>query len=199
MDEKRIDLRTATFAGGCFWCTESDYEQFRGVSEVISGYTGGHKTDPTYEEVCSGHTGHVEAVQVHFDAGIIRYEQLLEIFWRHIDPTDPGGQFVDRGAQYRSAIFYHDAVQRALAEESKKRLEQSGRFSKPVVTEILPFESFYPAETHHQDYHKKNPLRYKFYRRNSGRDHYLKTIWKDDQATVDLLRLLDDPKDAANR
>jgi len=199
MDKKRPAIETATFAGGCFWCTESDYEQLRGVTKVVAGYTGGHKVNPTYEEVCSGHTGHVEAVQVHFAPELIRYEQLLDIFWRHIDPTDQGGQFVDRGAQYRAAIFYHDVVQKALAELSKRQLQQSGRFNKPVVTEILPFEAFYAAESHHQDYYKKNPLRYKFYRRNSGRDQYLRSMWKDDETLAELLRLRDNPKDAASQ
>ncbi len=170
-------LETATFAGGCFWCSESDFDKFEGVIEVISGYTGGHQANPSYEDVLSGRSGHFEAVQVLFNPQRISFERLLEIFWRHIDPTDSGGQFVDRGAQYRSAIFYHDEKQRLLAEASKKAIELSGRFKKPVATQILLFKIFYPAEEYHQDYYKKNPLSYKFYRRNSGRDQFLSTIW----------------------
>lgn len=169
----------ATFAGGCFWCTESDFEPREGIEEVVSGYTGGHTEDPTYEEVCSGRTGHLEAVQIRYDESRISYEKLLEIFWRHMDPTDPGGQFVDRGSQYRSAIFYHDERQKEAALKSKQRLQQSGRFQKPIVTEILPFNRFYAAESYHQDYHKKNPLRYQLYRKHSGRDRFLRTIWSE--------------------
>ena len=157
-------LKVATFAGGCFWCTESDFEKTPGVVKVISGYTGGTKENPTYQEVSSGSTGHVEAVQVYYDPSKISYEGLLDAFWRHIDPTDPGGQFVDRGSQYRSVIFYHDEEQRRLAEKSKEALAKSGRFDKPIVTEIIKFTKFYEAEEYHQDYYKKNPLRYKFYR-----------------------------------
>jgi peptide methionine sulfoxide reductase msrA/msrB len=170
-------LATATFAGGCFWCTESDFEKYAGIAEVISGYTGGHKENPTYEEVSAGSTGHVEAVQIRYDEAVIGYERLLDIFWHHVDPTDPGGQFVDRGAQYRSAIFYHDESQKRLAVASKQALAKSGSFDKSIVTEILPFEKFYPAETYHQDYYKKNPIRYKFYRGNSGRDQFLSRVW----------------------
>ncbi len=181
MENNSRAFAAATFAGGCFWCTESDFEKYDGIIEVISGYTGGHKEDPTYEEVSAGSTGHVEAIQIRYDESIIGYEQLLDIFWKHVDPTDPGGQFVDRGAQYRSAIFYHDARQKQLAEVSKQNLSQSKRFDKPVVTEILPLGKFYPAETYHQDYYKKNPLRYKFYRNNSGRDQYLRKVWPQEQ------------------
>ena len=170
-------LATATFAGGCFWCTESDFEPYEGIVEVIPGYTGGHEENPTYEEVCSGRTGHMEAVQIHFDEKRISYEQLLDIFWRHMDPTDPGGQFVDRGAQYRSAIFYHDEPQRKTALRSKQALQDSGRFQRPVVTEVLPFKRFYPAEDYHRAYHKKNPLRYQLYRKHSGRDRFIHRVW----------------------
>jgi len=170
-------LKIATFAGGCFWCTEADFEKVPGVVKVISGYTGGTKENPTYEEVSSGSTGHVEAIQVYYDPSKISYEGLLDAFWRHIDPTDPGGQFVDRGSQYRSVIFYHDEEQERLAERSKEALTKSGRFDKPIVTEIIPFTKFYEAEAYHQDYYKKNPLRYKFYRFNSGRDQFLKKAW----------------------
>ena len=167
---------TATFAGGCFWCTEADCEKVPGVLEVVSGYTGGSEKNPTYRQVSSGQTGHIESVQVHYDPNQIDYEELLDIFWRHVNPTDPGGQFVDRGPQYRSAIFYHDDVQRKAAEQSRRELKQKGVFEKPIVTEILPLTTFYPAEAYHQDYHKKNPLRYKFYRNGSGRDQFLKRV-----------------------
>lgn len=170
----------ATFAGGCFWCMESDFEKVDGVLEVLSGYTGGEVENPTYEEVSSGRTGHVEAVQVVYDPSKVTYEQLLDVFWRHVDPTDPGGQFVDRGPQYRTAIFYHDEEQKRLAEASRQKLQESGRFSKPIVTEILPLGKFYKAEDYHQDFYKKSPVRYHFYRAASGRDAFLKTVWKED-------------------
>jgi peptide methionine sulfoxide reductase msrA/msrB len=171
----------ATFAGGCFWCTESDFEKLPGVVKVISGYAGGVKENPTYEEVSSGTTGYVEAVQVYYDPTLITYEELLDYFWRHVDPTDPGGQFVDQGSQYRSVIFYHNDEQRRLAEKSKEELAKSGRFSKPIVTEIKKFTTFYEAEEYHQDYYKKHPLKYKFYRYGSGRDQFLEKVWKDEE------------------
>ena len=171
------NLKRATFAGGCFWCTESDYEKIPGVVEAISGYTGGSEKNPTYKQVSSGMTGHAEAVQVIYDPEKVSYEQLLDAFWRHINPTDSGGQFVDRGLQYRSAIFYHDKEQQLLAEKSKQELDQSGRFKKPIVTEIVKLDRFYPAEEYHQNYHKKNPLRYKFYRAGSGRDQFINRVW----------------------
>jgi peptide methionine sulfoxide reductase msrA/msrB len=161
---------------------EPPFEKLDGVTEVISGYTGGHKDAPTYKEVSSGATGHVEAVEVVYDPSKISYETLLDVFWRQIDPTDPGGQFVDRGAQYRSVIFVVSPEQKAAAERSKELLRQSGRFPKPIVTEILPASKFYRAEDYHQDYYKKNPLRYKFYRFNSGRDQFLKKVWGDSPA-----------------
>ncbi len=174
------NLKTATFAGGCFWCIESDFEKVDGVVEAISGYAGGHRQDPTYREVSAGGTGHTEAVQVHYDPDKISYKKLLDVFWRHMDPTDAGGQFVDRGSQYRPAIFYHDAEQKRQAEEAKAELEKSGRFSKPIVTEIVPLAEFYTAEDYHQDYYKKNPLRYKLYRFGSGRDQFLQKKWGDE-------------------
>jgi peptide methionine sulfoxide reductase msrA/msrB len=180
--EKGGHLRTATFAGGCFWCVQADFEKVPGVVEVVSGYTGGHKENPTYEEVSAGGTGHVEAVQVHYDPAKVSYEELLDFFWRHVDPTDPDGQFVDRGSQYRSVIFYQDEEQRRLAEESKKRLADSKRFNKPIVTEIRKFDKFYPAEAYHQDYSRTHPTRYKFYRWNSGRDQFLQKVWGDEKA-----------------
>ncbi len=167
----------ATFAGGCFWCVEADFEKQPGVLKVVSGYTGGQKENPTYEEVSSGRTGHVEAVQIYYDPSRITYEELINIFWRHIDPTDAGGQFVDRGAQYRSAIFYHDEEQKKIAEKSMEALRQSGRFSKNIATEILEFTRFYEAEDYHQDYYKKNPWRYQYYRYGSGRDQFLQKAW----------------------
>ncbi len=181
-DNKNIDTRTeklekATFAGGCFWCMEKPFEKMKGVKEVISGYTGGHKENPTYQEVSSGSTGHIEAIQILYDPSQISYSELLDVFWRQIDPTDSGGQFADRGLQYRSVIFYHTDEQKLLAEKSKEALQKSGKYSKPVVTEILPVSKFYQAEEYHQDYYRKNPIRYNFYRFNSGRDQYLKKIW----------------------
>ncbi|NNK86241.1 MAG: peptide-methionine (S)-S-oxide reductase MsrA [Desulfobacterales bacterium] len=173
-------LEKATFAGGCFWCMEHPFEKLEGVIDVISGYTGGHKDDPTYEEVSGGQTGHLEAVQITFDPSKITYLQLLEAFWRQIDPTDPFGQFVDKGTQYKTAIFYHDQEQKTLAEKSKANLERSGKYKAPIATDIIQATKFFKAEDYHQDYHKKNPLRYKHYRSSSGRDPYLKMIWGDD-------------------
>jgi peptide methionine sulfoxide reductase msrA/msrB len=184
MNEKHKQLRTATFAGGCFWCIEVDFEKVDGMTEAISGYTGGQKENPTYEEVSAGGTGHMEAVQVVYDPKKVSYKELLDVFWRHVDPTDPGGQFVDRGSQYRTAIFYHDEEQRHLAEESKRELEKSGRFDRPIVTEIVKFTQFYRAEDYHQDYYKTHALRYKFYRWNSGRDQFLNKVWGDGNETL---------------
>ena len=173
--------QTAVFAGGCFWCTESDFEKVPGVLEVISGYTGGQVANPTYEQVSAGKTGHVEAVKVVYDEEKVSYAQLLDVFWRHVDPTDPGGQFVDRGRQYLSAIFYADDRQRQMAEASKQRLIASGQFERPIATEILPLGEFYEAEPYHQDYYKKNPIRYKWYRSGSGRDQFLENAWRMDK------------------
>ena len=174
------NIAIATFAGGCFWCTESDFEKLPGVLKVVSGYTGGTEVNPSYAEVSAGKTGHTEAVQIYFDPSRISYTQLLDRFWRHIDPTDAGGQFVDRGSQYRSAIFYHDTEQKRSAESSKARLEASNRFDKPIATQIAAFSVFYAAEAYHQDYYNKNPLRYKFYRLGSGRDQFLNKTWSRD-------------------
>ncbi|RJR33432.1 MAG: peptide-methionine (S)-S-oxide reductase [Desulfobacteraceae bacterium] len=179
MERSRGDLSVATFAGGCFWCTEADFEKLDGVVEATSGYVGGSKENPTYEEVSAGGTRHLEAVQVLYDPQKVSYRQLLDYFWRHVDPTDPGGQFVDRGDQYRSAIFYANEEEKRIAEESKRQLERSGVLDKPVTTEILRLSTFYKAEEYHQDYYRKNPVRYKFYRWNSGRDQFLKTAWGD--------------------
>ena len=170
-------LHTATFAGGCFWCTEADFEKVEGVVGVVSGYTGGLQPNPTYQEVSAGTTGHVEAIQVLYDPSVVSYQELLDVFWRHINPTDSGGQFVDRGPQYRPVIFYHDDEQKRLAEESKMNLEKSARFDKPITTEIVKLTEFYRAEDHHQDYYKTHSLRYKFYRSSSGRDQFIKEVW----------------------
>ena len=170
-------LEVATLAGGCFWCIESDLEKLKGVQEVISGYTGGDQAKPSYKEVSSGQTGHLEAVQVFFDPKQISYPQILDVFWRKINPLDKGGQFVDRGKQYSTAIFYHNEKQKKQAEQSKKELEEKGPFKESIVTPILAFKNFYKAEGYHQDYYKKNPLKYHFYRYRSGRDQFLKKTW----------------------
>ncbi len=180
MNKESENLKKATFAGGCFWCSEADFEKLPGVEKVVSGYTGGQNENPTYAEVSSGKTGHVEAVQVYYDPSKISYEELLDTLWKHIDPTDGGGQFVDRGPQYRSAIFYHDDEQKRLAEKSKEALGKSGKFNKPIVTEILRFTKFYEAEEYHQDYYKNHSLRYTFYRHGSGRDQFLEKAWGKD-------------------
>lgn len=168
-------LEKATFAGGCFWCMEAPFEKLNGVIDVISGYTGGTATNPTYKTYAD--QGHIEAVQITYDPNTITYKELLEVFWRQIDPTDPDGQFVDRGKQYRSAIFYHNQEQKNLAEQSKQELQASGRFKKPIVTEILPASPFYKAEDYHQDFYKNHSWKYTFYRFNSGRDQFLNKIW----------------------
>ena len=183
MKEEQTNLMVATLAGGCFWCIASDFENVSGVAKIISGYTGGHTENPTYEEISTGKTGHYEAIQVYFDPSKVSYEQILDIFWRHIDPTDPGGQFVDRGPQYRTAIFYHDEEQKRIAERSKESLEKSGKFKKPIVTSIVKFSRFYEAEFYHQEYHKKSPLRYKLYRLGSGRDQFLDKTWEKEKRT----------------
>lgn len=171
-------LEKATFAGGCFWCMVKPFDEQDGIEEIISGYTGGHKENPSYKEVCSETTGHYEAVQITFNPSVYPYEKLLEVFWTQIDPTDPLGQFNDRGDSYRTAIFYHTEEQKAIAEKSKEDLQNSGRFSAPIVTEILPAATFYPAEEYHQDYYKKNPFRYKMYHTGSGRAKFIKENWK---------------------
>jgi peptide-methionine (S)-S-oxide reductase len=170
-------LAVATFAGGCFWCMEPPFDKLEGVISTTSGYTGGAKRNPTYREVSSGGTGHTEAVQVVYDPAKVSYEKLLQVFWVNVDPTDAGGQFCDRGSQYRTGIFVHDATQRKLAEASKAALEKSKPFKEPVVTEIVPAGEFWAAEDYHQDYYKKNPLRYKYYRNGCGRDQRLQALW----------------------
>ena len=173
-------LAMATFAGGCFWCVEADFDKVPGVVRTISGYTGGELEKPTYQQVAGGGTGHLESVEVHYDPARVTYEELLAAFWRMVDPTDAAGQFFDRGEEYTTAIFYHDEPQKRAAEQSKAALSASGRYDKPVVTPIRPAETFYPAEDYHQDYHRSNPLRYKFYRYRSGRDRYLEKTWGED-------------------
>ena len=170
-------VEVATFAGGCFWCVEEAFDDVDGVVSTTSGYTGGHKKNPTYHEVSAGSTGHAEAVQVVYDPKKVSYSDLLEVFWHNIDPTTPNRQFCDVGSQYRSAIFYHNETQKRLAEASKRELEKSKPFKEPIVTEITKVSEFYPAEEYHQDYHHKNPIRYKFYRYGCGRDQRLSEIW----------------------
>ncbi|MFC3039432.1 peptide-methionine (S)-S-oxide reductase MsrA [Virgibacillus xinjiangensis] len=168
----------ATFAGGCFWCMVKPFDQWDGVYRVISGYTGGHLENPSYEDVKSGTSGHYEAVEITYDPSIISYKEILDIYWQQIDPTDDGGQFHDRGDSYRTAIFYHNVEQKQAAEASREKLAQSGRFSKPIVTNILPAETFYPAEDYHQDFYKKNEQEYQADRAKSGRDEFIETVWE---------------------
>jgi peptide-methionine (S)-S-oxide reductase len=170
-------LEVATFAGGCFWCMEAPFDVLPGVVSTTSGYTGGHKVNPTYEEVTTGTTGHTEVVQVVYDPRKVSYRQLLEVFWRNIDPTTPNAQFCDHGSQYRSGIFYHTEEQLRLAKASRDHIERTKSFREPIVTEITPAKAFYRAEEYHQDYYKKNPLRYKYYRANCGRDNRLEQLW----------------------
>jgi peptide methionine sulfoxide reductase msrA/msrB len=178
------NIKIATFAGGCFWCLEADFEKVDGVKKVVSGYTGGKTENPSYQEVCTGNTGHLETVQIYYDSTRISYGELLEIFWHHIDPTDPGGQFVDRGEQYNSAIFYHNEKQRKLAENSRDRIEKSGILEKPIATRIEKLTTFYRAEEYHQNYHRKCPIRYRQYREASGRDQALRKIWEDEKSAA---------------
>ncbi|MDO4680066.1 MAG: peptide-methionine (S)-S-oxide reductase MsrA [Aerococcus sp.] len=170
--------RTAIFAGGCFWCMVHPFDEQPGVQSVISGYTGGTVPNPTYEQVCSGTTGHTEAVQITYDSTIMSYADLVEIYWQQTDPTDAMGQFADRGSSYRPVIFYQDEEQKAIAEQSKKALAASGRFKDPIVTAIEPAKPFYPAEEYHQDYYQKNPLHYQLYSKGSGRQHFRQKHWQ---------------------
>ncbi len=178
--EKNMSTKaeTAVFAGGCFWCMEQPFKNISGVLKVTSGYTGGELKNPSYEQVSSGKTDHLEAVSVEYDPSVVSYESLLEVFWRQIDPTDDGGQFADRGTHYRTAIFYFNSEQKQKAETSKELLERSKKFSKPIATQILPAKTFYPAETYHQAFSEKNPERYKAYRLGSGRQSFLDKTWK---------------------
>jgi peptide-methionine (S)-S-oxide reductase len=174
--EAAENMAIATFAGGCFWCMEPPYDKLEGVIKTVSGYTGGHKENPTYEEVSAGGTGHAEAVQVHYDPAKVSYEKLLEVFWRNIDPTAKDAQFCDHGSQYRSGIFYHDEAQKKAALESLAKLKESGRF-ETIHTEVTKASTFYEAEEYHQDYYMKNPVRYKLYRFGCGRDRRLEKLW----------------------
>ncbi|KOO50460.1 peptide-methionine (S)-S-oxide reductase MsrA [Priestia koreensis] len=180
----------ATFAGGCFWCMVKPFDEQPGIISVVSGYTGGHKENPSYEDVCSETTGHYEAVQITFDPDVFPYEKLLTLYWQQIDPTDKGGQFADRGESYRTAIFYHNDQQKEAAEKSKQELAENGPFSDPIVTDILPAQPFYEAEEYHQGYYKKNPIRYTMYRKGSGRERFLKETWKDQGKEADLKKKL---------
>ncbi|MFW5967167.1 MAG: peptide-methionine (S)-S-oxide reductase MsrA [Persicimonas sp.] len=175
------DLEAATFAGGCFWCMEPPFDEVDGVADTIVGYTGGEEEHPTYRQVASAGTGHAEAIRIHYDPDRVSYEELLEIFWRNINPTQSDGQFIDRGPQYRSAIFAHDDEQKRLAERSLETLEEADLFDKPIATEIESLDTFWKAEEYHQDFYKKDPERYKSYRRGSGRDGFLEKTWKDRQ------------------
>lgn len=167
----------ATFAGGCFWCMEPPFDKIDGVLSTTSGYTGGTKKNPTYEEVSAGGTGHTESVEIVYDPSRVTYEKLLDVYWHNVDPLTPNAQFCDHGNQYRTAIFYHDAAQKTAAEKSKKDLEASGRFKQPIVTEIVAAAEFWPAEDYHQDYYEKNPVRYQYYRYRCGRDQRLEELW----------------------
>lgn len=179
MEKYSNKTETAVFAGGCFWCMEAPFESVDGVVSVISGYSGGKEKDPTYRQVSSGSTGHVESVQVTFDPAVISYSEILDVYWKQFDPTDVGGSFHDRGTQYESVIFYQDEMQKKVAEESKERLNKSGIFDKPIATRIEKFTSFYPAEEYHQDYYKKNPGHYNSYKKGSGRADFIMGLWGD--------------------
>jgi peptide methionine sulfoxide reductase msrA/msrB len=170
-------LEKATFAGGCFWCMEPVFEKMDGVKSVMAGYTGGATVNPTYEEVSSGETGHKEAVEVTYDPSKVKYEDLLDVFWHNIDPTDTAGQFADKGTQYKTAIFYHNDEQKRAAEKSKNSLEKSGKFNKPIATQVIKASEFYPAEEYHQEYYKKDPVRYEAYKKGSGREDFVKRVW----------------------
>lgn len=183
-------VEKATFAGGCFWCMVHPFDEEPGIISVVSGYTGGTTENPTYEQVCSEKTGHAEAVEITFDPEVYSYRKLLELFWQQIDPTDSGGQFHDRGSSYRTAIFYHGEEQKRQALESKEALEKSGRFKKPIVTEIVPASPFYPAEAYHQDYYQKQPFHYRLYRQGSGRDDFIRDHWRVKKDEGELRRQL---------
>jgi peptide methionine sulfoxide reductase msrA/msrB len=180
------ELDTATFAGGCFWCVEAPYEKLHGVVDVVSGYSGGSEKNPSYQDVSSGLTGHAESVQIIYDPFVISYAQLLDVFWKNIDPTDAGGSFHDRGSQYRSAIFYHNDQQKFLAKMTKKKIDSLKIFPAPIVTEINPYIEFYAAEDYHQDFYINNPVRYNSYRKGSGRDDFIKMIWGKDELRLKI-------------
>ncbi|OOL81906.1 peptide-methionine (S)-S-oxide reductase MsrA [Dolosigranulum pigrum] len=171
------NFKTAVFAGGCFWCMVKPFDSLDGIEQVLSGYTGGHVENPTYEEVCSGTTGHTEAVEITYDPSKMSYEELVNIYWQQTDPTDASGQFADRGDSYRPVIFYENEEEKGIAEQSKRELDASGRFTKPIVVSIEEKETFYPAEDYHQDFYKKNNAHYTRYRKGSGRDDFLDEHW----------------------
>lgn len=173
----RHNFKTAVFAGGCFWCMVKPFDSLDGIEQVLSGYTGGHVENPTYEEVCSGTTGHTEAVEITYDPSKMSYEELVNIYWQQTDPTDASGQFADRGDSYRPVIFYENEEEKVIAEQSKRELDASGRFTKPIVVSIEEKETFYPAEDYHQDFYKKNNAHYTRYRKGSGRDDFLDEHW----------------------
>jgi peptide methionine sulfoxide reductase msrA/msrB len=175
--ELPMSVKKATFAGGCFWCMQPSFDRLSGVVSTTVGYTGGKAPNPTYEEVSTGRTGHLEAVEVAYDPDKVSYKELLRAFWLSVDPTDNGGQFADQGSQYKTAIFYHDEDQKLQADASKKELADSRRFGKPIATAILPAQPFYPAEEYHQKYYQKNVLHYNLYKKGSGREDYLKKTW----------------------
>ncbi|MEF8836835.1 MAG: peptide-methionine (S)-S-oxide reductase MsrA [Candidatus Bipolaricaulota bacterium] len=177
-------LDRATLAGGCFWCMEPPFVTLEGVEEVVAGYTGGETENPSYEQVSSGNTGHYEAVEIYYDPEKITFREILDVYWKHIDPTDSGGQFADRGSQYKTAIFYQNDDQKRIAEESKRQLDESGKFDEPIVTEILPAKEFYPAEKYHQDYSEKNPDQYQSYKELSGREEFIETTWEDESGNT---------------
>lgn len=172
-----IHIEKATFAGGCFWCMQHPFDELKGVVSTAVGYTGGHTKNPTYEEVCSGETGHVEAIEIQFNPSQVTYSELLDVFWKNINPTTPNRQFADAGSQYRTIIYYHSDGQKLSAETSKEEMNKTGVFDKPIVTEIIPASPFYKAEKYHQKYYEKNPVRYKMYKTGSGREKYLKEKW----------------------
>lgn len=193
------DMEQATFAGGCFWCIEAPFDKLEGVVSAVSGYTGGEIRNPTYGQVSSGSTRHIEAVLVTYDPSVVTYAQLLDVYWMQFDPTDAGGSFYDRGHQYSSAIFYHDEKQKELAEASKEALQKSGRFNAPIVTPIRPAETFYPAEEYHQDYYRKKPAHYNRYRKGSGRDRFIEKTWGRDNAAKSSSGTWNKPPDAELR
>lgn len=199
-DSEKVPIEAkATFAGGCFWCMEPPYEKVEGVIQVVPGYIGGHTVNPTYEEVISGKTGHLEAVQITFDPTIVSFSELLDVFWKEVDPTDPGGQFFDRGYRYKTAIFYHDETQKKVAEKSKKELGDSGRFDDPVVTEIIGASTFYEAEEYHNDFYKKNPLQYNSYKAGSGRERFKDKMWGDKMSDQSSEKTYNKPSDEVLR
>ena len=178
--ENATHYEVATFAGGCFWCLQPSYDKMPGVTKVEVGYTGGYTKNPSYEDVSEGNTGHYEAIQITYDPTKTSYRELVDELWRNIDPTDPDGQFADRGPQYRTAIFYYSEAQRQIAEESKSALAASGKFKKPIITPLIPAKEFYPAEDYHQRYYQKNPGHYKRYKIGSGRAGFIEKTWSRD-------------------